>query len=158
MKYPEQISVAEFKSKLRPSTEKKRRNPPRYLESELQRNCVKEFKRQYHYLKTEYVNEKGELKQSYPLIKNCNEGDKSDAKRMIEYKEGLTPGVADMSLKIPSMKPTFIYYRLEIEFKRPGGKQRASQKAYQKMVEQQGYKYIIVDSFDQFLKEIREYL
>jgi hypothetical protein len=128
----------------------------KYIESYIQQECLKYFKYQYPEFKYEYIDEKKRAHLCCLLVKNCNEGDKSDTKRMIEFAEGLTPGVADMSLKAPSWDHK--YHGLEIEFKKPGGKQTQSQLAYEKHVTRTGYKYILIDSFDKFKKELKTYL
>ncbi len=125
-----------------------------YIESHIQSECLKWFKLQYRELTYIYLDEKNKVHHCSLLVKNCNEGSKSDTRRMIEFSEGLTPGVADMSLKVANNK----FHGMEIEFKKPGGKQRESQKSYQYQVEKQGYYYVVVDSFDKFKKEIDLYL
>ncbi len=132
------------------------RRKPKHLESQLQQNCLKWFKIQYGSYCYTYYDEKNKPHTYCALIKNCNEGSKSDVKRMIEYNEGLTAGVADLSLKLPSFFGC--YHGLEIELKSKTGKQTLAQKAYQEFVEKHGYKYILINSFDDFKKEIDSYM
>ena len=77
---------------------------------------------------------------------------------MIEYREGLTPGVADASLKMPSFNKE--YHGMEIEFKKLGAKstQTEAQKAYQKAVEAQGLLYVLIDNVEQFVSEMEMYI
>jgi hypothetical protein len=51
-----------------------------------------------------------------------------------------------------------IYLGLCIEMKYGKGKQTESQKAFQKAVEKQGYKYAVVSDFDSFKNLIESYL
>ena len=57
-----------------------------------------------------------------------------------------------------------LYHGLFIEFKRdkydnkPKGKQSKDQKTFEKLVSGQGYKYIIVYSADEAMKEVKQYL
>lgn len=74
--------------------------------------------------------------------------------------EGLTAGVADMLLLVPSEK----HHGLCIEFKHEKTAtsaktyQSKEQKAWQLAVESQGYRYEVVRSFDEFKTLIEEYL
>lgn len=68
--------------------------------------------------------------------------------------EGVTAGVADLLFLYPSKG----YHGLCIEMKTPDGKQQATQKAWQKAVEDAGYKYALCRSFEGFMDEINAYL
>lgn len=48
--------------------------------------------------------------------------------------------------------------RLEIEVKRPGGKQSAEQKAFQSLIEQAGGLYLVVDSIEALQTQLGELL
>lgn len=68
--------------------------------------------------------------------------------------EGVTAGVADLLFLYPAKG----YHGLRIEMKTPDGKQQATQKAWQKAVEDAGYKYALCRSFEGFIDEINAYL
>lgn len=68
--------------------------------------------------------------------------------------EGVVAGVADLFLSVPSNR----FFGLYIEMKIKPNNQTDSQKAFQSMVEKQGYRYEVVYNFDQFEKLINEYL
>lgn len=68
--------------------------------------------------------------------------------------EGVTAGVADVIL----LKPSGSYASLCVEFKTQDGTQQPSQKEWQKAAEENGNKYVIVRSFEDFRREITEYL
>ena len=68
--------------------------------------------------------------------------------------EGMTAGVADMILLIPKKG----YASLCIEFKTEKGRQTQNQKDWQRVAEMHGNKYVIVRSFDEFVKAITAYL
>lgn len=68
--------------------------------------------------------------------------------------EGVTAGVADLLLLYPAKG----YHGLCIEMKTPDGKQQATQKAWQKAVEDAGYKYVICHSVEEFIEEVNAYL
>jgi hypothetical protein len=69
--------------------------------------------------------------------------------------EGVKAGVADLLLLYPNEKYSF----LAIEMKTKTGKQNDNQKAWQKNVEKLGIgKYVICRSFDEFSKEVKDYL
>lgn len=83
--------------------------------------------------------------------------------------EGVTPGVADLLLLVPKQRQ--ILYAcvgyplieesisgLAIEMKTKRGCQSPAQKEWQKKVEDAGYRYVIVRSVEQFIKEINDYL
>ena len=68
--------------------------------------------------------------------------------------EGVTAGVADLLFLYPAKD----FHGLCIEMKTPDGKQQATQKAWQKAVEDAGYKYALCRSFEGFMDEINAYL
>ena len=68
--------------------------------------------------------------------------------------EGVTAGVADVILLIPSNG----YASLCLEFKTQKGRQQDTQKAWQKAAEKAGNKYTVIRSFDEFRNEIGNYL
>lgn len=124
------------KAKAEPTREK-----PKHEESRLQRICVRWFRLQYPEL--------AKLLFSVP-----NGGARNKREAGILKAEGVTAGVADMILLIPSGG----FASLCIEFKTDKGKQQETQKEWQKAVEKAGNKYVIVRSFDNFRNEIDTYL
>lgn len=67
---------------------------------------------------------------------------------------GVTAGAADTALFLPRGG----YHALFIEFKTEIGRQSDAQKLFQKNVEAQGYKYIVVRSLEDFKEEMEKYL
>ena len=111
---------------------------PRHIESQIQRACKKWFDYQYG--------------QFAPLLFAVPNGGKVEA--AIMKAEGMTAGVADMILLIPKKG----YASLCIEFKTEKGRQTQNQKDWQRVAEMHGNKYVIVRSFDEFVKAITAYL
>ena len=111
------------------------------IESNLQIACVKWFKMQFPRLEK-------------LLFAVPNGGARNAITGAILKKEGVTKGVSDLILLYPSRK----HHALLIEMKTTKGKQSPSQKAWQKVVEQYGYKYIVCHSFDEFYNEVTNYL
>lgn len=113
----------------------------RHVESHIQRNCVSWFRLAYR-----------DLSRCIFAIPN---GMRTSATQgRILKAEGMLAGVSDLILMVPCKG----YHALCVELKTEKGRQSDSQKAFQKAVEAQGYKYIIVRSFDDFRKQVTEYL
>lgn len=113
----------------------------RHIESKIQQTCVLWFRYQWR----EYT----------PLLWAVPNGARTSVTQARILKaEGMRAGVADLVLSVPAKG----YHGLFIEMKTPQGRQSDTQKAFQKAVETQGYKYIIVRSFDCFKGEINDYL
>lgn len=68
--------------------------------------------------------------------------------------EGVLAGVADLIL----LKSNRNYGALLIETKTRKGKQRDSQKEWESKITKDGYKYVIVRSLDDFMREVKSYL
>lgn len=68
--------------------------------------------------------------------------------------EGALRGVSDLLLLVPRGR----WHGLCIEMKAEGGRQSPHQKAFQAAVTEQGYRYIVIRSFDEFRAEIEKYL
>lgn len=110
-------------------------------ESNIQKSSVKWFYAQY----PKYA----------PLLWAIPNGGRRDKKTGKWLKlEGVRRGASDMVLYIPSEN----YHCLHIEFKSAKGRQTPEQKQMQRLLEEKGYKYIICRSFDEFEKEINNYL
>jgi len=67
---------------------------------------------------------------------------------------GMTAGVADLFLSIPSGDLAGLY----IEMKTPKGRQQPNQKEFEKVVVKYGYGYAIPRSLEEFKKIVKEYL
>ncbi|MBQ8051657.1 MAG: VRR-NUC domain-containing protein [Bacteroidaceae bacterium] len=68
--------------------------------------------------------------------------------------EGVLAGVADLIL----LKSNNHYGALLIEMKTRTGRQADTQRDWQRRIEQDGYKYVICRSLDDFIREITTYL
>lgn len=113
----------------------------RHPESNLQKACVTWFRLTY----PEYA-------RLFFSIPNGGRRDKITASLL--KAEGIQSGVADTLLLLPRQG----YASLCIEFKTPRGRQSPSQQEWQKSAEKAGNKYILVRSFEEFKKEIENYL
>ena len=69
-------------------------------------------------------------------------------------RQGVTAGVADVILLLHNTQ----YNSLCIEFKYGRGKQTQAQLEFQAQAEKYGNRYIVVNSFDDFAKQINDYL
>lgn len=113
----------------------------RHIESNIQTVCVTWFRIQY--------------KKLAPLLFAVpNGGARNKTEAAIMKGEGVLAGVSDLLFLYPSGQ----YHGLCIEMKAPDGRQRDSQKEWQKAVEEQGYKYILCYSIEEFQTKIKEYL
>lgn len=125
----------------------------RHAESQIQQSSVFWFRRQYPEL-------------ALNLFAVPNGGGRSALEASILKGEGVTAGVADMLLLVPSGK----YHGLCIEFKHQAYKaengklklaktyQRPEQKIWQEAVEKQGYHYAVVRTLEEFINLINSYL
>lgn len=112
-----------------------------YEEEKLQKLCVAQFLWRY----PEY----------YRLLHHsANEGS-GDAKRGARLKAlGVQAGFPDLILCVARQG----YHGLAIEMKTEKGRQSESQKEYQRLLEREGYKYVICRSLDEFIVIMRDYL
>lgn len=113
----------------------------RHEESKIQQNCVMWFRLAYPRLRLN-------------LFSVPNGGARRRIEGAIMKAEGVVAGVADLLLLYPSGG----WHGLAIEMKTAKGKQRDTQKEWQQAIETQGYKYIIVRSFDEFRAEVSRYI
>jgi hypothetical protein len=114
----------------------------RHKESDLQIACVKWFRYQY---------------QDYRLnlFSVPNGGHRRIETAIWMQREGQVSGVSDLILAVPSSG----YSALFIEIKIKPNKQSKAQREFQNAVERfPQYKYTIIYDYDQFKKEITEYL
>jgi hypothetical protein len=127
-------------------------------ESKMQQQCVAWFRAQY----PQYA-----MLLTHPI----NEGGRNTrVSGAIHKGEGTVAGVSDLLFFMPARYRTehgfgptyqaweYIYHMLGIEFKTAKGKQSQEQKDFQKMFEAAENKYIVIRSFEQFRKEINDYI
>ena len=119
----------------------KPRRKPSDEELRIQSACVRWFRLQYPKMK-------------HNLFSVPN-GGKRDAVTGAKLKEeGALAGVADLIL----LKSNRFYGALLIEMKTPKGSQSDSQKEWESKITQDGYKYVIIRSLDEFRKVVKQYL
>lgn len=111
----------------------------KHLESSLQISCVNWFRLQYH---------------QYLLFAIPNGGKRNKIVASILKKEGTVSVVTDLCLLFGNKN----YYALFIEMKHGKGKQTETQKAFESYCLSNKYKYIVVNNFEDFKKEIESYL
>lgn len=100
-------------------------------------------------------NEYPETRGIYYAVPNENSrGDSNAITGAIRKSYGIVAGVADTYLAMARGG----YFGLYIEFKSEVGRQRKEQVEFQQRVEQQGYKYVVVRSVEEWRKEWDEYL
>lgn len=125
----------------------------RHDESHLQQVCVKWFRAFF----PEY---------DILLFAVPNGGLKSKIEAGIQKGEGVVRGVSDLILLVPSagfhglcieMKKDSVVYE-DGKVKHRKTYQRPDQKAWQERVEAQGYKYMVIRTFDDFRHAVEEYL
>lgn len=112
----------------------------RHIESSIQRQCVAWFRLQYP-------------RYALLLVANANGGKRSRIEAAIMKGEGVTAGVADLTLYLPNEE----YHGLLIEMKTAKGRQSPAQKLWQREVEKAGYKYVVCRSLDDFQCAIKDY-
>lgn len=91
------------------------------------------------------------------LFHVANELDRPDSNPIlgaIRKAQGIVSGVADLILLIPRGQ----YHGLMIEMKTKDGSQSIHQREWQKLVEEQGYRYVVVRSEEEFRAVLTEYL
>jgi hypothetical protein len=132
MRYEEMIELA-GKNKSR----KKYRND----EHKLQVSMVNWFRLQYPSMR-------------HNLFAVPNGGRRDAATGRILKDEGVLAGVSDLIL----LKSNQHYGALLIETKTKKGTQRESQKEWESKITADGYKYVVVRSLDDFIKEVNDYL
>jgi len=89
------------------------------------------------------------------LLHHSPNGGKRNAREAARFKHlGTRSGYPDLLLLYPAQG----YLYLAIEMKSPKGKQSEYQKEYQKLIEDTGAKYVICKSFEDFQREIKNYL
>lgn len=119
----------------------KTRRKPRDLEHKLQAACVRWFRLQYP-----------KMKHNLFAVPNGSKRDVIIGAKLKE--EGVLAGVADLIL----LKSNRFYGALLIEMKTPEGRQSDTQKEWQQKITDDGFKYVIVRSLEDFQREIKRYL
>ena len=114
-------------------------------ESKLQQACIKWFRLQYPHMANE-------------LFAIPNGGNRSPVTGAILKAEGVTAGVADLFLMTSRDYELCYYNGLFVEIKTETGRQQPSQKQFQSLCGQNGYRYVIVRSLDEFMAVIKNYL
>ena len=117
-----------------------RRNP-RDEEHRLQSACVRWFRIKFP-----------QMAHNLFAVPNGGRRDKATGGRL--KAEGVLAGVADLIL----LKANANYHGLLIEMKTKSGRQSDSQKEWQRLIEQDGYKYTVCRSLDEFQMEVSLYL
>lgn len=119
----------------------KTRRKPRDIEHKLQSACVRWFRLQYP-----------KMKHNLFSVPNGGKRDAATASKLKE--EGALAGVADLIF----LKSNRFYGALLIEMKTEEGRQSQNQKDWQQRITNDGYKYVIIRSLEEFQKEIKQYL
>lgn len=122
----------------------------KHKESDLQIRCVKWFRYQYPAF-------------ARLMEHPHNEGNAFNRRQQaIANAEGVTKGVADLILHVPSYKQDAdtitIFTSLALEMKTKEGRQSDSQKQWQRLFEAAGGRYLIVRSYDEFAIEVTRYM
>lgn len=117
------------------------RKRPGDEEHRLQVACVQWFRYQYP-------------KHAHNLFAVPNGGKRDKVTAAKLKAEGALAGVADLILLMPNNQ----YHALCIEMKTCTGRQADTQRKWQKLIEQDGYKYVICRSIDEFILEVSDYI
>lgn len=126
---------------LRMQEQQSTRKRPSDDEHRIQVACVRWFKQQYPFF-------------AHNLFAVPN-GGRRDAVTGARLKaEGVLAGVADLIL----LKPNRFYGALLIEMKTRKGKQQQTQREWQQKIIADGYHYVICRSFDDFRREVNDYI
>lgn len=119
----------------------KTRRKPRDQEHRIQSACVRWYRLQYPHMKHNLF-----------AVPNGSKRDVVIGAKLKE--EGVLAGVADLIL----LKSNRFYGALLIELKTPEGRQSDTQKEWQQKITNDGYKYVIVRSLEDFQREVKLYL
>lgn len=127
----------------------------KHKESDLQIRCIKWFRYQYPPFA---------MLMHHPK----NEGHGNRRQGAIAKAEGVTPGVADIILHVPSylyypgdgstVSSVSTYTSLAIEMKTSTGRQSPEQRQWQRLFEASGGRYVIIRSYDEFVSEVTRYM
>ena len=116
----------------------------------------KKYRNDEHKLQVSMVNW---FRLQYPSMRHNlfavpNGGRRDAATGRILKDEGVLAGVSDLIL----LKSNQHYGALLIETKTKKGTQRESQEEWESKITADGYKYVVVRSLDDFIKEVNDYL
>lgn len=114
---------------------------PKEVEHNIQVACVRWFRYEYPEL-------------ALNLFAVPNGGWRTETTAVNLKAEGVIPGVSDLILLHKSGE----YGALLIEMKTSKGRQSDNQKAWEAHITKYGYKYVVCRSFEDFEKEIKDYL
>jgi hypothetical protein len=114
---------------------------PRDLEHRLQCACVRWFRLAYP-------------QHHHNLFAVPNGGYRTPSTAAKIKAEGALPGVSDLILLIARGD----YHGLLIELKTDKGRQSEAQREWQRLIEADGYKYVVVRSIEEFIKVVEAYL
>jgi len=112
----------------------------KHPESDLQQSCVKWFRYQYPELKR--------------LLFSIPNGGFTDFQRKIKSAEGMVSGVCDLFLSYPSNG----FHGMYIEMKSGKNTLSINQEEFISDASSAGYKCVVCYSFDEFEKEVNNYL
>lgn len=119
----------------------KARKRPSDEEHQIQCACVQWFRYQHP-----------GLRHNLFAVPNGGRRDKVTAAKL--KAEGVLAGVADLIL----LKSNSRYGALLIEMKTRVGRQADTQRGWQKLIEADGYKYVVCRSVDDFVREVNAYI
>ena len=123
----------EFRKKYM-ETEKPRKKP-RHIEEDIQSSCVQWFRLSYP---------------RYVIFACPNGGSRNRLEAINMKRSGVLAGVSDLII-IAERAVLFV------EMKTKTGRQSESQKRWQKAAEEQGYRYVVCRSLEEFMKEVNDY-
>lgn len=113
----------------------------RHIEENLQIAVVRWFSYQYPTLA--------------PLLHHSPNGGKRNAREGARFKAmGVRAGFPDLSLYVPKGE----YHGLFVELKTDKGQQTDSQKRFERLLTERGYKYTVCRNFEEFRANIESYL
>lgn len=138
---PKRIDLAKELGLVEADPSPRKRRPSSEEEHHLQCNCVKWFRLQYPRMK-------------HNLFAVPNGGLRKASEAAKFKAEGVLAGVSDLIL----LRRNSEYGGLLIEMKTRKGVQADSQKEWQKKITEDGYKYVVCRSLDDFMREVNEYL
>lgn len=152
----------------------------KHAESALQKTCIKWFDYQHPECSVMVEGVKYKNKRKIKVLRRVsilfsipNEGESSEILGSIMNQMGRRVGVGDTLLAKGRIKDwkeihhldilarniaKFIYLGCFFEFKSKTGKQTKEQAAFQKLVEAQGYEYVIIKDIESFISKVKEYM
>lgn len=123
----------------------------KHIESKLQQSCVAWFS--YQYPQYWLFSVKNSSKMGGKMVKGKN-GKEIPLEAIIAKREGLRKGVADLQLLYGNGE----HYSLFLELKTNTGSQSNEQKEFEAYCKKNNYKYVVVSTIEEFIKEINNYI